>query len=686
MEAYKVSTTLELKDLVGARLATLIEDMDLLEKSTVRARRRLREFGAETSGIRNAGRAVRAMQKDMDLAERNIGRMGTAFKSFNASSMTGGIKGIHGELQRATAASTAFNAELLGIGVAIPEMRTAVKIIRRMETGLAGASRNASMLVAQLHGVANAMRGMPAGPSIPRIGRGGFGVGGAGHAGGIHGGNVHVGSHGVGVGSLGFGVGALGGGALIAGYAGVHEVISAAQHAGDFSREQAQFSMFGMSDAQNATAKKIAQTMNVPGTSMIDAMKYVTEAQGIFRESGFEGDKALDAAREVAPVLAKLHYASGLLGKEFSDSQALDFTRSVEMMGGLSSPKRMQELADSAFKLMITSGGAVDPSQLRQAIRTGGTSVKGLSGEALFGYAEPLMGELKGGSFGTAMATAYSRVNGLVKLPNQALHEMMRLGLWDKNAIVLNKNGGLDHVKEGKNPLFNSGEYATNPFEFYDKHVKSQYDKMGFDEQQRQRENVLLFGRTGGNLFNLVDQQMEKLRDSAKAMKIAAPLQKGVDEENKQLSGQMKNFEAAWSDFQTVFGETILPQVTEMIKGATSLLKLATGVAAGVGDRDAKLTGQINGPSASDTPGKWGALGDLWRNHFGGDKDEASSGAAPNPVAAPSARPIDLHTHFSMDGRSVADIVTRHQADNISANKGVGPYDIGLGMPSFGMK
>jgi len=677
MEAYKVQSTLELRDLVGARLAALIKDMDLLEKSTVQARRRLRDFGAETAGLRSAGAAVRAMQRDMLLAERNLGRMGVAFKAFNASSMTGGIKGVQGELQRAHAASTAFTGSLSGIGIVVPEMRTAAAIIRRMEAGLAGASRNANSLVAHLHGVANAMRGVPSMPNIPR-GVSGAALGGR-HRGAIHGGSVHVGPHGVGVGALGLGMGAMGGGALVAGYLGAREIGSAVSHAGEFSREQAQFSMFGMSQAQNAAAANIARTMNVPGTSQIEAMKFVTEAQGIFRESGFDGDKALDAAKQVAPVLAKLKYASGLLGKEFTDAQALDFTRSVEMMGGLTSPKRMQELADSSFKLMITSGGAVDPSQLRQAIRTGGTSVKSLSGEALFGYAEPLMGELKGGAFGTAMATAYSRVNGLVKLPNQALHEMMRLGLWDKDAIVLNKNGGLDHVKEGKNPLFNANEYATNPFEFYEKRVRPQYDKMGFDDQQRQRENALIFGRTGGNMFNLVDQQMATLQHSVEAFKKALGLDKGVEANDKQLGGQMKNFEAAWSDFQTTFGQMVLPAATAMLKVGTGLLKEARDFIDHPIDKAFSWIKHYStdgmGMNPFDSPAPAGDSG-----------GRPSAPALPSPIAAPAAKAPDLHITLEVDGEKMADKTVKYLAYKTQPNLSGGAFDIGLGMPSFGMK
>lgn len=678
MEAYKVSTTLDLNDLVGARIANLIKEFDRLENKTVSVRRRLREFGAETAGIRQASSAVRSLHREMERAEANALRLNAGMKGFNAATLVSSVKSMHSEFQRAHASAMALSGEIHAVGMETPELRAANSVIGRMALNLSTAARHASALTAQLHGVAAAAASIPAMPGWPRRpagGSGGAGGGGRGSHVGMHGGNMHIGPHGVGVGALGYGLGEAAV-PLIGGYLAFQGVKSAAHEAGEYQREQAQFSMFGMSAEQNAQAKKFAESMKVPGTSMIDAMRYMTEAQGVFRESGLPGDKALDASKLVAPILAKLKFASAITGREFSPAQELDFTRSVEMLGGLSSPKRMQELADMAFKLLITSGGNVDPSQLRQAIRTGGTAVKGLSGEALFGYAEPLMGEMKGGPFGTAMSTAYGRANGLVKLPNQALQEMMRLGLWDKDAIVLNKLGGLKEVKQGKNPLRFADEYAANPFKYYEEHIRPAYDRSGLNDQQRYRENALIFGRTGSAMFNLVDQQIKTMEHSVQAMRQAPSLEKAVAVQGDTYGGKTKEFEAAWSNFKVVFGDSVLPGVIGVLKTATSLLEAATKIG-----------------SADGILGKVKAAWQVWsdasesyavRHHI--EPLPGQAAPAMNPVAPAQSHTIQVQSQVRLNERILADVVTRHQAKQLSPGLGSGYHDIGLSLPAVGTK
>jgi len=58
-----------------------------------------------------------------------------------------------------------------------------------------------------------------------------------------------------------------------------------------------------------------------------------------------------------------------------------------------------------------------------------GTAAFGLSNKALFAELEPIIGELKGSSAGDALMTAYNRLNGIIKLPNQVTHDLMKMGI-----------------------------------------------------------------------------------------------------------------------------------------------------------------------------------------------------------------------------------------------------------------
>jgi len=59
-----------------------------------------------------------------------------------------------------------------------------------------------------------------------------------------------------------------------------------------------------------------------------------------------------------------------------------------------------------------------------------GTSAFNLSNKALFAELEPIIGELKGSSAGDALMTSYNRLNGIVKLPNQVTHDLMKMGVY----------------------------------------------------------------------------------------------------------------------------------------------------------------------------------------------------------------------------------------------------------------
>ena len=79
----------------------------------------------------------------------------------------------------------------------------------------------------------------------------------------------------------------LAGGALLGlGGFGLLALRPALQEAKKLQEAQAKFATFGMGAAANAEAFRFAQGMNVAGSSYVDNMKRMIEAQGVFRESG----------------------------------------------------------------------------------------------------------------------------------------------------------------------------------------------------------------------------------------------------------------------------------------------------------------------------------------------------------------------------------------------------------------
>jgi hypothetical protein len=253
-------------------------------------------------------------------------------------------------------------------------------------------------------------------------------------------------------------------------------------------------------------------------------MKRMVEAQGVFRESGLSGPDALRGAEIAAPLLSKIAFANAALHPDKAgqmDTNALAMMRFVEMRGGVNDPKQFNTIANLGYKAIQTSGGNVSWDLYRQFMATGGVAAQGMNNKALFGEMEPIIGELKSRA-GTAYMTAFNRLTGITRVPNQVAHELVNQGLWDGSKIEWNSQGGIKTMRG--NPLKDMGTFSASQIEWYVKNVIPMYDRMKLSDPDRNREDALLGGRTGGMMFSIIRRQLGPIGLSvaaqAKAMDI----------------------------------------------------------------------------------------------------------------------------------------------------------------------
>ncbi|RTY62464.1 hypothetical protein [Pseudomonas veronii] len=341
------------------------------------------------------------------------------------------------------------------------------------------------------------------------------------------------------------------------------------EEAKKFQTEMAKFSLYGMSDSVNAESERFVKGMNSIGTSITTNMKLFTEAQGVFRESGLPGMEALEGAKIAAPVLAKIAYATSGLSEE---SQAVMKTSSMNMMryiedsGGLKSPQRFNELADAGWKMTQTSGGSVNWEQLRQFKARGGISTMNLTDDAVAMF-EPFITMLKGQTAGFSQRTAYNRLNGIIKIPNQVAHELVNNGIWDDKKVIWNSQGGIKAFKG--NPLKEADLFSRNSIEFYEKVIMPMHKRMGITSDSAiGQSNAMLFGSTGGALYTLIDKNIEKAHHSLDAQHKALGIDASVAVTDKTLAGREVQLAAKWKDLMLALGDNVLPLA---IKAITAL-------------------------------------------------------------------------------------------------------------------
>jgi hypothetical protein len=344
------------------------------------------------------------------------------------------------------------------------------------------------------------------------------------------------------------------------------------------------FNQYGLGDAALKDAEKYAQATKVMGASNSDMLLYLTEAQGVFRESGASSlEDQLRGAKLAAPVMAKMNFAMTALdphARAMAEAKQMDMLRFVEMAGGLKSAERFNDLMNAGFKAIQSSGGNVDFSQYRQFMARAGTSAQNLSDEALFARLEPIIGEMKGSTAGFANRTLYNRLNGIIKLPNQVVHDLMESGVWDASKVELNSMGGIKRFKG--NPLVNaemlSKEGAT---EFYKNVLLPTYQKRGLTEAEIQRENAMIGGSTGGMMLNLIDKQLKTIEHSEEAYKKARGLDPAASAVGGTYNGKVLDFEAKWKDFQLAMGKDggLLDLATKFVLKLTDTLRTVTDFA-----------------------------------------------------------------------------------------------------------
>ncbi|EPB4201302.1 hypothetical protein ACROPO_004205 [Yersinia enterocolitica] len=383
---------------------------------------------------------------------------------------------------------------------------------------------------------------------------------------------------------------------LATGYLGFKMLDGFVAQAAKYQTITEKFNQYGLGDVALKDAEKYAAATKITGSSNTDMLRYLTEAQGVFRESGASTlQEQLRGAKLAAPVMAKMNYAMTGLdehAKAMTESKQMDMLRFVETAGGLKSPERFNSLMNASFKAIQSSGGNVDFSQYRQFMARAGTSAQNLSDKALFASLEPIIGEMKGSTAGFANRTLYSRLNGIIKLPNQVVHNLMTSGIWDESRVELNKMGGIKRFKG--NPLVGADILSyEGASAFYEKVLLPSYKKRGLSPSEIQRENALIGGNTGGMMLNLIDKQLTTIHHSEQAFLKARGLDESANAVGGTYSGKMIDFNKKWENLQLVMGKDggLLDTFTRGLEFLSTTLQKITDTAKKYPDV-AKLVGQ----------------------------------------------------------------------------------------------
>ena len=344
-------------------------------------------------------------------------------------------------------------------------------------------------------------------------------------------------------------------------------------------RAQSKFQAINLSSEENTRAfTAVEQTVkNLRGLSLAETTDTITDLHTALGK--------LDEAIVALPIASKYRFSfeslfSDKFSKEEVESQIQSGFKFLEMIGAIRASggldamgKRiflpqdhthMEEYFNRVAQMTAASGGRVNPGELLQAAKTGGTALQGLSLEGLT-HLYGTVQELGGARTGTALQTLFQQVIA-GRIQQHGLPEWQRLGLLDMKKVELNKSGIIKRMDAGAVPI---GDYLQeDPLKFADA-LRDAMQKHGINTSDPKaviRElGVLKMPRNAMEITSLfINQRDRMIKESGLASNA-----KNIEQLNKEAEdspmGKLKKYESAMTDFRAKVGLPLLELSTGLM-------------------------------------------------------------------------------------------------------------------------
>ncbi|SMF96033.1 hypothetical protein SAMN02949497_3413 [Methylomagnum ishizawai] len=359
---------------------------------------------------------------------------------------------------------------------------------------------------------------------------------------------------------------------------GTHGLYGATEAAGEYQLEQLRLKSLGMSNDAMGLANKLANENKQFGVTASQSLALIRDAQQAFRDSA-----GLHHAEMVFPLLSKLHYASGVLGDaqgQAFERQFMDVMKVAEFRGGMGSKEAFERQANMMFQASTSTGNRVRASDYLTFLRNAGISAYGLNDRALYYGLEPILQELGPSQAATGMQTAYNRTQlgiGLKQAGKGVGQEMLRIGFLDPKGVEYDKKGMFKQYKPGAHPMLDKGLMYENPIQFYTDFVIPHYKKAGIiSDRDRQNENALIFGRTGGKFYNAIDKLLPIIQKSLEVTEKAMTISQAAEGAAGTKVGAEERMAASWKNFATAAGLPSLQDYTTAVNSLSGAVETGT--------------------------------------------------------------------------------------------------------------
>lgn len=339
------------------------------------------------------------------------------------------------------------------------------------------------------------------------------------------------------------------------------------------SQAQQKFKAIGLSPEDNERAFRAAkQTVNeVKGLRLADATEVVSDLTVAFGDLGH--------AIEALPLAGKYRVAfQTLFGERFSpeqiESQIQQGFKFLEMIGSTNKGREeMERMFNVMTKMSSATAGRVNPSEMLQMARTGGTALQGLTAGGLLNMSAALQ-ELGGRRAGTAMQSAFQNFVA-ARLSQRSLREFQRLDLLDKTKVEFTHAGLVKRALPGAIKI--GDLMQKDMLQFADALAKAMAAKKIDikDVNAVTKEVALLTGnRTAAELLSIFINQRSRVVKEANLAAGAKDIAALYDQALSSPAGKIEQFNAAIDNLRATVGGPLLESLGSLLNTFRPIIEL----------------------------------------------------------------------------------------------------------------
>lgn len=421
----------------------------------------------------------------------------------------------------------------------------------------------------------------------------------------------------------------------------------------EYQKIQTQLKSSGLSWPQVKEAEDYTSNLNIPGVSKLQAF-------AAFNDSWMATRKFQDA-KSLTPTLSKAMLAAHISFKGLTDEQEKNLIRFSELRSG-GDLKKMNESLNLGFKMMNLSAGSLKPTELRTFMRMASGPASHMSDLGLISL-EPIIQEMGGNLTGTAIQSMTKQLGSSSgsMTGKESIKDLVKLGIYDR--VKYGRNGKIisTHTKDSWYNLFQDDPYA-----FFSQ-LSALYEKNGTmtpDEKDR-RLGLDFPNNRGARFFRTIHKSQHKISNVREEAPTLSDTDKSLQDSSGTQMASAAYLGQAASDLSKNFGEIMSPGV---ITGMNALNQFLNGL-------NITLTVLSKIPLPTDLIMKGvHSIGNALNPQSGlnaQDKKMAEKILGGNLskqlIYGKPPQPTQQVTVINLDGRKIAEAVTKEQARGMSA-------------------